>query len=399
MIDINHEERFVDEKTFFKVVSNLEQKIEANNKRIEAYQSTPVAQKKSFKEQIRKAISLHLFSRPLDAKKIFRALIWLVIMIPLFVTCMILVYNNYEAYTRNEVVTQIKLKESNNLTFPALTLCPLETRPPPRPSISHNLSEIFSSCSFEGHYLCSLDDFESVSLYDPLDNASYNCFKINGGKNATSNKTSILNALVFGKGSGFSIDLYIRNQNVSVGYFVGDTGVKPVFSEMTNLLQPGRIAHVSVKKSVDVKLPEPYNNCKDDIDSETSDLVKEILEQNITYRQINCYDLCYYNYQKLSQFQAYTSFNYIDSNCTLVCPLECVTNSFEVTQTTKILDGKQKLIINVFYGSNKYTDVTQSVKTSITDLIANTGGVLGLFLEVTFISAYRFFIIVFDIIF
>lgn len=409
MINNQLEEQFIDIKTFIKVVASLEQRIEANSMRIEAYQNSPVAENKvlSFKELIKKIFSLNPFSRPFDAKKIFKTILWLVIMVPLFVSCMLLVYDNYQAYMLNEVVTQIKTKESNNLTFPAVTFCVFELAQG-KPSVIYNLSEVFQKCMFEGHIdMCSENDFEYVLIYDASVGASYDCFKVNGGRNATNQKTAILNALSFGKGSGFSFHLQLKNVVSSVGYYVGDTGVKPVFGEMTNLLQPGKVANVAIKKSVDAKLPEPYNDCEDDIDGERSYLVKDILDQNITYRQINCYDLCFYNYQR-SPRKSPTRFNYKDSNCTQLCPNECITNSFEVTETLSSLtdnqnsthvDYKRLLIINVFYANNKYVDISQSVKTTTTDLIANIGGVLGLFLEVTFISAYRFFIIIFDIIF
>lgn len=410
MINSQLEDQFIDKKTFIKVIASLEQRIEANSMKIEAYQNSPVAGEKilSFKARIKKIFSLDLFSRPFDAKKIFKTILWLVIIVPLFVSCMLLVYDNYQAFMLNEVVTQIKMKESNNLTFPAVNFCVLELAAQGNPSVTHNLSEVFNYCTFEGRRdMCSIDDFEYVPIYDASVDALYNCFKINGGRNATNSKTAIRSALSFGKGSGFSFHLQLKNVGSSVGYYVGDTGVKPVFNELTNLLQPGKAANVAIRKSVDAKLPEPYNDCEDDIDDERSYLVKDILDKNITYRQINCYDLCFYNYQKSPQ-KSPSRFNYKDSNCTQLCPNECVTNSFEVTETFNTfpdnqfsthVDYKRLLIINVFYANNKYVDVSQSVKTTTTDLIANTGGVLGLFLEVTFISAYRFFIIIFDIIF
>ena len=45
--------------------------------------------------------------------------------------------------------------------------------------------------------------------------------------------------------------------------------------------------------------------------------------------------------------------------------------------------------INFFYNDNQYTELTQSVKTTVADLVSNIGGLLGLFLELSFMSAYR----------
>lgn len=48
-------------------------------------------------------------------------------------------------------------------------------------------------------------------------------------------------------------------------------------------------------KKVDFKLSKPYNNYTKNINTETSDLVKEI-NQEITYREKYRYDKCYDNY-------------------------------------------------------------------------------------------------------
>lgn len=57
------------------------------------------------------------------------------------------------------------------------------------------------------------------------------------------------------------------------------------------------------------------------------------------------------------------------------------------------------LEINFFFSKNKHTELTQAIKTTEADLIANAGGVLGLFLELSFLSAYRFIGFLFDVLF
>ena len=56
------------------------------------------------------------------------------------------------------------------------------------------------------------------------------------------------------------------------------------------------------------------------------------------------------------------------------------------------------LNMSFFYHDRKYTEVTQSVKVTFADFTSNTGGVLGLFLELSFFSACRFIIFIFDLI-
>ncbi len=50
-----------------------------------------------------------------------------------------------------------------------------------------------------------------------------------------------------------------------------------------------------------------------------------------------------------------------------------------------------------YFVDHEQTEITQTEKTA--DLMANTGGVLGLFLELSFLSLYRFILFVVDLIF
>ena len=117
-----------------------------------------------------------------------------------------------------------------------------------------------------------------------------------------------------------------------------------------------------------------------------------------------CYELCYNNYlsgyavlKNISKNNARfeLKFDYSE-NCSHICPLECSSISFDDFQN-EIIDQSGILQLNFFYSDLKYTEITQSVKTTQTDLISNTGGVLGLFLELSFLSAYRFITFVLDI--
>jgi len=52
-----------------------------------------------------------------------------------------------------------------------------------------------------------------------------------------------------------------------------------------------------------------------------------------------------------------------------------------------------------YYSDRKYTEITQSIKMKLSDFISNTGGLLGLFLDLSFFSAYGFIIFMLDLIF
>ena len=65
------------------------------------------------------------------------------------------------------------------------------------------------------------------------------------------------------------------------------------------------------------KLPDPYNNCVQnftDFDYSNSALVKEILSLNKTYRQSDCFDLCFYE-TVVAQCKCNSSLNLVNEEC------------------------------------------------------------------------------------
>ncbi len=88
--------------------------------------------------------------------------------------------------------------------------------------------------------------------------------------------------------------------------------------------------------------------------------------------------------------------------CAGLCPLECTSRGFELFQReywysrekrTHEVDFSSFLDINFYLVDGKYTELTQAVKITTADLITNTGGVLGLFMEffsISFYSVYSF---------
>lgn len=229
----------------------------------------------------------------------------------------------------------------------------------------------------------------------------YACHKFNGGKNAFGHETHLFSSRQFGKYSGLTI-VANMSKNSFLFYYVGENRVQPTYSEMTMFIQPDKVVFVGIKKTVDTKLPEPYNNCEGNINSETSHLVMKVLEQNITYRRVNCYDLCLQEYaskRNISTVDAYNGFNFI-VECSRLCPAECSSHKFEVDQNELEVRSESPHVSRVtfFFYEPRYTEITQTVKTTEADLISNTGGVLGLFLEISFISAYRFIVYLIDVI-
>jgi hypothetical protein len=229
------------------------------------------------------------------------------------------------------------------------------------------------------------------------------CYTFNGGKEGA------LSSKQIGLFSGLKFALNLKKTE-KLFFAVHDNNEMVEFTELIDVIEQndGKIALVGLKKTVGVKLPKPYSNCTENINSKTSHLVRAILEQNVTYRQMNCYALCYRRYldnyvasRNMTHYEAFETLNFdFKGNCSNQCPLECTSIEFVISKNEMSLNaGDNLLVLNFFYSELKYTEISQTEKVTVTDFISNTGGVLGLFLELSFYSIYRCIISVFDFIF
>jgi hypothetical protein len=83
-------------------------------------------------------------------------------------------------------------------------------------------------------------------------------------------------------------------------------------------------------------------------------------------------------------------------NCSEIYPLECDSAYFEILKDEE--PDKQQTI-SFYYTDRKYTVISQTIKTSGADMVSKIGGVLGLFLDFTFLLVYRSLINVFNNVF
>ena len=350
-----------------------------------------------FKKEFKAFFSRNGYSVLLETSSIFKKVFWLSCMIVLFVTGMNLVVSNVKEYEAHDVVTHIKDIYVETLTFPAITFC-LAEYSPENPTLikSRDLRSVFSYYYFEFENFLNLNLFEFISIDTySIDDQSLDCYVFKGEQNQK-----------VGRGTGLFLTLNMSKNDV-LYYHIGYDNIRPLFSELESLTYTERnFVYIGLKKTVDLMLPKPYSNCKENINSKTSYFVDQIAEQNITYRQKYCYELCFNSFLNkfaislnISKYQAKTLFTFdYKGNCSQLCPLECKSTSFEILKS-EITTSYEGFTTNFYFIDRKYTEISQTVKTTGADLISNTGGVLGLFLELSFFSASRFIIYFYDFIF
>ena len=358
------------------------------------------------KNEIIGIFSINGYSHMLGTSNFFKKIFSLLCMITLFVACTIFVNLNIQSYRANEVVTTIKNLDDEQLIFPAITFCLIDTTQ--SAFTSPSLGQVFTACYFDTTTSpCKFDEFGKITIYDPVLDITYQCYKFNGGRDSLNNEIEILSTQKVGYYGGLTLELNV-NTKYDIYYYVGDNKVQPTNTEMQSTIQidqKGKYVSVPITKVVDTKLPMPYSNCSDMIGPGRSHLVEKILQQNVTYRQKNCYEMCFNEYlstyvllRNISKTVAWSELDFdYKGNCSKICPLECSSTSFEIQQIDA--SWSDALIVNFYYTDRKYTEISQVVKTTGAEFVSNTGGILGLFLDLSFFHAYRFIFFIFDCIY
>ena len=156
------------------------------------------------------------------------------------------------------------------------------------------------SCFFAG-VECTENDF--IWTYNLIYG---NCYRFNTGRDRNGNKKDLLITSKPGPIDGLVLQL-----NVAVPYsvytvgfsqaahvFVHNDTIDPTRFEGIDV-SPGTQYAIKIGRDFFNQLPLPYNDCYDNlnkIDAFDSDLFRVIIQNNQTYRQRDCYRLCFQKY-------------------------------------------------------------------------------------------------------
>jgi len=341
------------------------------------------------KGELRSFTNLHGFSNVLNTSNPFVKGLWILFFLILFSGCIQNSLENINDYYQYTVITKIEYVNEYPMKLPAVTLCFATLK---GNSTNLTLEKTLYNCSISGTQ-CDSKDFYSFESRASYNNGLINCNVLNGGRNSTGHSSEIKSIRTTGIYSGFSFMFYLPKDHF-LFYFINDAFVKPTTSENTNFILPGAMNIFILEKTVETKLEYPFNNCWERINLPDTSLVRNLSEANITYRQLNCFELCLrtyvQNYALEHEVSEVVKRKDERENCNRLCPLECESTQYKVSES--------KFYSNDFsntedYSSEvdslKYTKISQSPKTSLSALISNLGGSSGLFLDLSFMSACR----------
>lgn len=161
-----------------------------------------------------------------------------------------------------------------------------------RKSLGLKMNNFFISCEFESIKCSFEDDFDWH-----FDFVYGNCYSYGKKTPKITNKAGNLDGLVvhLAVGLGDPEENYTLSIKSGAHIFIHNQTIMPTSYEGYDVA-PGTSTSFIVNRQWNNKLPKPFNECYDDLtsmDSYDSVLYREIIKANLTYRQIDCFRLCY----------------------------------------------------------------------------------------------------------
>lgn len=378
----------------------------------------------------------HGIPNVIKTKRFFIKVMWVFSIACSVCFCGIFTAKSIADYLEFNFVTSIQIFNEEKSEFPMVTLCGL-------PNYNLNLKDILVDFSFGYDPIYNknpLDFFDT--LIDPFHGV---CYRFNGD-----NKDRIYSRIAGRNyGLTMQLALNQKYDIETMFVFIHNQTEKPVslFNKGYRVLS-GSFNYFPVEKVFNYRLAYPYNNClKDPLNEFNSNrtIINYFYKNKKPYSQKECIPLCrnflglknykctcnssyetadldciikpiYNSLFNKSVLECYKSFEAIWNdtyqNCIQnYCPQECDSLTYEVSPYSEVITAsgnfnkmpdymsnlnrnftdyehlKRSFIsINVFYPKLKYTVIEQDPKMNLSDLVSNVGGILGLFLGVSFLT-------------
>jgi len=424
-----------------KIINELRSRIEILEKKLEFKNENESKIKKAKKRtcELLEVSTAHGIPNIIRAKRMLPIIMWSVLTI--LSTCVgsYYVMDNIFDYFKYSTVTSVDIIDEQQSEFPAITICA-------DPSFNTSIDETILKVKFDNidkyNFSHIFDQYE--------DSIFGKCFRFNTGKNIYNESIEILNSTKSGKTNGLKINLkfqfpsdydygdllvFIHNKS-SPPFSINDGGI---------WISTGSLNYFEINRIFYSKLSSPYNDCLKNVSlfKSNKELINYILRSNRLYAQSDCYHLCshlfalkesncncnstlnnfdmdclpkYYNKTDtnitscIKEYLKEFRIKYQIEKCSEYCPLECdiwmyTLNNFPEQLPSKGIIGEKSsnlnslenfqqyedvnkhfVAIRIYYTNLKYTFINQEIKTYIFTLVSNIGGLLGVFLGISFLS-------------
>jgi len=376
-------------------MDELERKLELKTVKIEIITSKTTRIKKKTSQLLEFSTS-HGIPNIIRSKNLIILIMWSAFTILSICVGSYFVIESILNYLKYNTITNIDIIDETEAIFPALTFCGY-------PSLETHLNETIISVSFQ-----NLDETNNSLIFQELtDNRWGRCFRYNSGKEKKSRK--------IGKKYGFKLHMYLKNSYdlSEILLFIHNQTSEPFDEDNGGYwIRPGSWNYFELNRIYYNRLGEPFNNCLKDVNLFDSNqtLINIIVKSNRTYSQQYCYYLCL------------NLFALEENSCSQYCPLECDSMSYEVNNYLELMPdngsisnatkldlkylnqfetyeqvNKHLVAVRVYYKNLKYTLISEEPKAELFNFISNIGGILGLFIGISFLSLIEIFEIIIEI--
>ena len=349
-------------------------------------------------------------------KSKFNKVFWLVFFIASASASFGYILSDLRDYFQHEVVTLVESKIDYPTEFPTVSFCSAERNF--YDSFTNTFPQLINA-SFDSDRSVKKDPDNHFEAYvSPLIGR---CFRFNSGKNMSNHEIPIKNSIQGGRFDSFQL---IIDQPREGLYIWIHNRTLPLYSpEDAIWVTLGLQNDITIEKTIESKLGEPYNQCLKDFTrfEKNKTIINSYLEKNLSYTQTKCFEQCTDLYflkenscgcQKpyiecnSNPLSRECSSNYLnnfrknnlDKKCSDYCPLECDSISFSYSINSQLnSNSRNNTLIKIYYKTLKYTSIVQYAKLEPTQLVCNIGGYLGLFVGLSFVSLFEIAEIIFEI--
>ena len=243
--------------------------------------------------------SLPCVSKIIENDHFLIKLIWLISLIGFTFLSIHYVIINVTSFLSYSFVTNIAIISETTPQFPTISFCITSGIQLPTPQNS------LYSCTFDTKQ-CTFKDFEISTVNLVYANYFDTCIRFNSGRNYSNQyqeiKTISRTNIYTGLNVTFLLDNFIIDSfqtttiyklRISIDNYTSLFNRIQIYDQKFGIDVPLGNTQIKIEREYYQNLPEPYNNCiKQDTSEYISYLFQNLVQNNKTYKQINCFDLC-----------------------------------------------------------------------------------------------------------
>lgn len=232
------------------------------------------------------------------SKRWFNRLFWLCFVIASNTVSFFYVYQTIDDFFDFDVVTVIQTKFDQPARFPTVTFCSLNKEFDSKKLTDYSFVDTEKGVSRFGYSSILNLTYFINQYFERFQSSQYGtCFRFNSGKNMINRTVPFLDSTIGGRDDCLKLVFKIE---INLEFWIHESDDRPRIELFENHDNPifvsgGTESHLSIEKTVDTKLGEPYNHCLENVSlfDKNKTIINYIQSINESYKQIKCFELCF----------------------------------------------------------------------------------------------------------